>query len=196
MKQLKTAVLVALLTMSASAQSKPAPQQSASKQGIVFEMDEMEDLSCGETRKVWVAKIENLQLENRIAKLEGRPQPNRVAIAKLQGKIDEEDMLRSQEETVIKLERALEKNNPDLAAALRGSEKAFLDSISVARRANASGSEAELKAALKKMTENNKAVQALAQAHLERTIQDWQAECEKSGGVFVTSPTGSSCKSR
>jgi len=159
-------------------------------------MDEMEDLSCGEARKVWVAKTKNLQLENQIAKLEGRPQPNRIAIAKLEGKIDEEDMLRSQEETVIKLERSLEKNNPDLAAALRDSEKTFLDSISVARRANASGSEAELKAALTKMTENNKAVQALAQAHLEKVTKAWQADCEKRGGVFVESPTGSACKSK
>ena len=174
--------------------SQPATQQPSLKQPIVFEMDELEDLSCGEARKAWVAKVKNLRLENQIARLEGRPQPNRIAIAKLEGKIDKEDMLRSQEETVIKIERALEKNNPDLAAALQDSEIAFLDSISVARRANASGSEAELKAALAKMTENNKAVQALAQAHLEKVTKAWQADCEKSGGVFVTSPTGSSCK--
>jgi hypothetical protein len=219
MKQLTTTLLVALLTMSAcksqtqssaqsSAQSKPAtpspapsaptpspvPAKSPSTQA--FEMDEMEDLSCGEARKVWVAQIKTLQLENQIAKLEGRPQPNRIAIAKLEGKIDEEDMLRNSEETVVKQARILEKNNPDIAAALQEPEKAFLDSISVARRANASGSKAELKAALTNMSENNKAAQAAAQAYLEKVRRAWQADCEKRGGVLVESPTGSACKSK
>jgi len=201
MKQLKMALFVALLTMSACKSSKPpqstsatqqspqpTTQQSPLKQAVVFEMDEMEDLSCGEARKVWVARIKTLQLDNQLAKLEGRPQPNRMAIAKLETKIDQEDMLRNAEEMVIKGARILKKNDPDSAAALQDPEKTFLDSIRVARKVNASGSEAELKAALAKVDENNKA----AQAAMEKIRR---ADCEKSGGVFVKSPTGSACKS-
>jgi predicted nucleic acid-binding Zn-ribbon protein len=201
MKQLTTAVLVALSTMSACKSSMPtqstlATQQSPKKQAAVFEMDEMEDLSCGEARTVWVAQIRNLQLENHIAELEGRPQPNRIAIAKLESKVDAEDMLRSQEESAIKAARILEKNYPDSAAALQDSEKTVLDSISVARRANASGTEAEFKAALAKMSENSEAAQALVQAYLEKVTKAYQADCEKAGGVFVASPTGSACKAK
>lgn len=208
-------LLLALMTMSAcksrtqssgqsSAQSEtatPPPTPSAPSpastpsQTKSLEMDEMEDLSCAETRKAWIAQIKNLQLDNQIAQLEGRLQPNRLAIAKLEGKIDEEDMLRSQEESVIKLARTLEKNNPDIANALWDSQRTYFDSIRVARRANASGSESEFKAALIKMRENNKAAQDVAQAYREKLRKAWQADCKKRGGVFVDSPTGSDCKS-
>src|SRR4051812_28800392 len=105
---LGTVILGLLLAMTAykssmSAQRQPTTQPPLPQKAIVFEVDELENLSCEQARKAWVAEIKNLQLENQIAKLKGRPQPNRMAIAKLEGKIDEENMLNSQEQSLIKL---------------------------------------------------------------------------------------------
>lgn len=179
MKQLRL-LLVFVLTLSLAAQDA---------KWLVFEMDEAEDIACLATRKAWAIELENLRTEDRIATLEGRPKRNLLEIADLESKIEWEDLYRGQELDVIRMVLATRKF-PELALIIQKDEKAYLDAIAGARRANAYGTPDSFKAAQAKEHEAREKATATAAAAKAKIRAAFKADCEKAGGAFVTNESG------
>ena len=183
MKKLEMAVMVVWLTLCLAA--------AQDKKWITFEKDELEDMACVEARATWVRKIGNLQLEDKISRTEGRPAQNQVAIAKLQSKIENEDLYNHQEDVWIKNALLVRKSAPDVAVILQQAQHDLLLAVGAQRIANANGTEAQIKAA--------RAKRDLAETKLRAAVSQADkmvdAYCTSHGGTVVSHDDGTrDCK--
>lgn len=146
-----------------------------SRQHKAFEREE-DELTFEAQRRNTVTEIENLQTEDKIKELEGRPRENIIAIAKLEAKLSWEDTLKFEEAQTIKEEELLEKGQPETFAVMQAPDEALIDAIIAARMANATGSEAERTLALANMTAANEKAIAIAEEYEHKLQKEHEAQ--------------------
>jgi hypothetical protein len=102
-------------------------------------------------------EMQRLKAEDDIARLEGRPLLNGVAIVDLENRRMTEELLKSEQDDMTKRLALLERTNPkpfpELFTAQQAALKDYLNAIVARRRANASGNEDANKVAAQKLGE-------------------------------------------
>jgi len=128
-----------------AAQARAVIEEAARQQLLARQYEE---LTIQSLRRSDDVLLRNLELENHIEALEGKPIPNRIAIASIQNKWISDDFYKSEEDQISTQIALLKRGDAYDRAAIESME-ALLEAIAAQRMANARGNEQAKKDARK-----------------------------------------------